>query len=150
MNNQENWLDILFRPKFPPFDPSTSFDLSNLKNGPIKYFLTDLKSIVVTTEISYNLSLNQTTFVKVRNKYEQIFGEKNAISLKSLTHCISSSRIASRLCYSLISCRREHGLRTKAKSLILCGPNSNSNPNSKKIFGIWIYTLSFFVEILVE
>ena len=65
VNNQENWLEILFRPKFLQFDPSTSFDLSNLKNGPIKYFLSDLKSIVVIAEISNNLPLNQTTFVKV-------------------------------------------------------------------------------------
>ena len=50
LNIQENWHDILFRPQFPPFDQSTSFDLDNLK------------------------------------KYEEIFGENDAISLK---YCIT-------------------------------------------------------------
>ena len=35
---------------------------------------------------------------------------------------------------------------TKAKSLILCSPNSNPKP--KYIFGMWIYRLSFIVEIM--
>ena len=38
---------------------------------------------------------------------------------------------------------------TKAKSLILSGPNSNSNP--KEIFGIGIYVKAFFfVKVMVE
>ena len=35
---------------------------------------------------------------------------------------------------------------TKVKSLILCSPNSNPNP--KYLFGMWIWRLSFFVEIM--
>ena len=55
------------------------------------------------------------------------------LSLRRVRHLVKLKRSVN----IVISWVTDYG-HTMAKSLILCGTNSNSNPNPKSIFGIWI------------